>query len=267
MLLSITWDADPEIFRLGNFAIRWYSFFFALSFFMAYIIMHWIFTKENVSVKIMDQLTTYMILGPVIGARLGHVLFYQPALYLAHPLNIFKIWQGGLSSHGAGLGIIVALIIFSKQRKMSFLWLIDRLVIVMSLTGALIRIGNLMNSEIFGLPTSLPWGFIFLRSGLPAAAMVPRHPTQIYESLSCFIIFLVLLRLYRQNNGKPAPGLLFGLFMLLMPGIRFIIEFIKMPQVNFEQNLPINMGQILSIPMILTGIYFIYRSYRVCPDN
>jgi prolipoprotein diacylglyceryl transferase len=263
LFLSVTWNPAPEIFEIGGFAVRWYGLFFALSFFFGYLIMLRFFAKEKVPVKLLDELTTYMIIGTIIGARLGHVFFYEPAWYLAHPLKILQVWEGGLASHGAGIGIIGAILIFSHVRKKPFLWVMDRIVIVVALAGFLIRMGNLMNSEIYGLPTTLPWGFQFLRSITPGDALLPRHPTQIYEGLSYLAIFVLLLWHYYKKDGKPAMGYLFGLFMILVFGMRFLIEFIKEPQVGFEQGLFLNMGQLLSLPFVAAGIFFVYRAGRM----
>ena len=164
MLNYINWNVDPEIFRIGSFAVRWYGVLFASSFLFGYIIMLRFFKKENVPVNVLDSLTTYMVIGTIIGARLGHCLFYEPAYYLAHPVQILMVWEGGLASHGAAIGIILTIIIFAHYKKLHFLWVMDRVVIVVALSGLLIRTGNLMNSEIFGHITSMPWGFRFLRA-------------------------------------------------------------------------------------------------------
>ena len=250
MLLNfISWHVNPEIFHIGHFAIRWYGLLFALSFYFGYLIINQMFKKEGVPQKVLDQLTTYMLIGTVIGARLGHVLFYEPAWYFSHPLDILKIWEGGLASHGAAIGILLALWIFSKKSKRPFLWTIDRIVIVVALSGLLIRTGNLMNSEIFGKPTSLPWGFIFEHYD-----EVPRHPTQIYEGFSYLAIFLFLLNYYYRKNGAPTQGVCFGIFLIATFTMRFLIEFLKEPQVGFESKMVLNMGQLFSIPLILLGI-------------
>ncbi|MCK9203009.1 MAG: prolipoprotein diacylglyceryl transferase [Bacteroidales bacterium] len=262
MFQFITWNPSPEIFRIGSFAIRWYGLLFASSFFFGYLIMQRFFKKEDIPIKLLDELTTYMIIGTIVGARLGHVFFYEPSWYLAHPVKILAVWEGGLASHGAAIGIILALLIFSYVRKKPFLWVIDRIVIVVALSGFCIRMGNLMNSEIYGLPTDLPWGFRFIRSSIPSEGLVPRHPTQIYEGLSYLLIFFFLLWYYYKKDGKPAQGLLFGMFLVLVFGIRFFIEFIKEPQVGFERGMSLNMGQLLSIPFILTGIILIYLARR-----
>ena len=262
MIMSIVWDPSPEIFEIGGFAVRWYGLFFALSFFFGYLIMLKFFNREGVPVKLLDELTTYMIIGTIVGARLGHVFFYEPEWYLAHPVKILKVWEGGLASHGAGIGIILSILIFSYVRKKPFLWVMDRIVIVVALAGFLIRMGNLMNSEIYGLPTSLPWGFMFLKSTTPSDGLLPRHPTQIYEGLSYLAIFFILWWYYYKKDGKPALGFLFGLFMILVFGMRFLIEFIKEPQVGFEKNLTLNLGQMLSIPFVIAGIILVFLSMR-----
>lgn len=262
MLQFIVWSPSPEIFSIGSFAVRWYGLLFALSFFFGYIIMLQFFKKEGVPVKLLDELTTYMIIGTILGARLGHVFFYEPEWYLAHPIKILQIWEGGLASHGAGIGIIAALLIFSYLKKRPFLWVMDRIVIVVALAGFFIRMGNLMNSEIYGLPTTLPWGFKFVNSTAPEEGLVPRHPTQIYEGAAYLISFLILLWYYYKKDGKPALGMLFGMFLVMIFGVRIVIEFIKEPQVGFEKALVLNMGQLLSIPFVIAGLVFIYLASR-----
>jgi len=263
IISAITWNVDPEIFRVGSFAIRWYGLLFALGFVFGYIIMGSIFKKEKIPQKLLDTLTMYMVIGTVAGARLGHCLFYEPEFYLSHPLNILKIWEGGLASHGAAIGIIIALYFFSRKAKKSFLWIIDRVVIVVALAGFFIRMGNLMNSEIYGVETSLPWGFIFVRWG----ETVPRHPTQIYEALSYLLIFVLLYSIYLRKGIKLKDGYIFGLFLILLFSVRFLIEFIKEPQVGFEENMALNMGQLLSIPFVLLGIVILIRSKKQKKSN
>jgi len=246
----IHWHVNPEIFHIGHFAIRWYGLLFALAFLLGYIIVGNMFKKEGVPEKLLDKLTLYMALGTIIGARLGHVCFYEPAYYCQHPAEILKIWHGGLASHGAAIGILLALWIFAKETKRPFLWILDRIVVVVALSGFFIRSGNLMNSEIYGIPTRLPWGFIFERNG----ETVPKHPTQIYEALSYLIIFIILYWIYLKKKTKVVEGYLFSLFLILIFTARFFIEFIKENQVPFESRLPLDMGQLLSIPFVLTGI-------------
>ncbi len=247
---AINWDMNPEIFRIGNFAVRWYGLLFASGFFFGYLIFLKFFKKEGLSVELLDKLTIYMALGTVIGARLGHCLFYEPDYYLSNPIEILKIWRGGLASHGAAVGILVALVLWARKFKKSFIWIIDRIVVVVALAGACIRLGNLMNSEIYGLETALPWGFVFIRN----LEVVPKHPTQLYEALSYLLIFFLISWLYWKNDAKPRSGMLFGIFLVLVFGMRFLIEFIKEDQVAFEAGMFLNMGQWLSIPFVLGGI-------------
>jgi prolipoprotein diacylglyceryl transferase len=204
-----------------------------------------------------------MAAGTILGARLGHCLFYEPAYYLANPWEILKIWHGGLASHGAAVGIILALYLFSRRTKRPTIYILDRISITVALAGFLIRMGNLMNSEIYGIKTSLPWGFKFVRDypqGTPIEVIPSMHPTQIYEALAYLAGFLILLFIYNKANSKPKPGLLFGLFLIFIFGTRFLIEFIKQPQVDFEKDMILNMGQWLSIPLIIVGIGMIIWS-------
>lgn len=265
MLLNfITWNVDPEIFRIGNFAVRWYGLLFAMGFGFGYYIILNFLKKEKMPVKLLDQLTTYMVIATVIGARLGHCLFYQPDYYLANPVEILMVWQGGLASHGAAIGILLAIYIFSRRNKLSFWWTIDRIALVTALAGFFIRMGNLMNSEIFGDQTSLPWGFIFVRASdlSDAERLLPHHPTQIYEALCYLLIFALLILIYYKKDGKPREGSLISLFFLLVFSVRFLIEFIKLPQVGFEESMTLNMGQWLSLPFMLAGSIGLYLIYR-----
>jgi phosphatidylglycerol---prolipoprotein diacylglyceryl transferase len=255
---SITWNADPEIFRIGNFAIRWYGLLFASAFFFGYLIFLRIFKKEGISVELLDKLTMYTAIGTIVGARLGHTLFYEPGYYLSNPVEILKIWQGGLASHGAAIGILIALYYYSQKIRRPYLWIMDRIVIVVALGGFFIRMGNLMNSEIYGVQTSLPWGFIFVRAG----ETVARHPTQIYEGLSYLAIFFLLNTLYWRNDGKPRQGYLFSVFLILLFTVRFLIEFIKEAQVDFEAGMTLNMGQWLSLPFIIAGIVLLFLTFK-----
>ncbi|HOO67627.1 MAG TPA: prolipoprotein diacylglyceryl transferase [Bacteroidales bacterium] len=260
-LQIIPWNVDPEIFRIGNFAVRWYGLLFASGFVIGYYIMKKIFKNEGFGDATLDRLTVYVAIGTIVGARLGHCLFYEPAYYLARPLEILKIWHGGLASHGAAIGIPLALWLFARKERKPFIWAIDRVVIVVALAGVLIRLGNLMNSEIYGVETTLPWGFVFLRNGETA----PKHPTQIYEALAYLITFGVLMRIYWKNMGKQKPGLLFGVFLIMVFGFRFFVEYVKEDQVAFEAGMKLNMGQWLSIPLVLIGIAILIWAYRHKP--
>ncbi len=257
MINYIHWNVAPEIFKFGGFEVRWYGLLFALGFLVSYYIIKDMFKRENIEQDLLDKLTIYVGLGTVIGARLGHVLFYQPDYYAHHLLEVFQIWKGGLASHGAAIGILIALWLFVRKYKKSYLWILDKIVIVVAIAGAFVRIGNLMNSEIFGIPTTVPWAFIFERID-----NIPRHPTQIYESLSYILIFVILIYLYYKKQTWKKQGYIFGIFLILLFTARFFIEFIKDKQVDFEQTLPIDMGQILSIPFVLAGFYILFRSIK-----
>jgi len=257
-LLVIPWDVNPEIFRIGAFAVRWYGLLFASSFLFGYIIMLRIFKNENLGEALLDKLTIYMALGVILGARIGHCFFYEPAYYLQHPLEILMIWHGGLASHGAGVGILLAVWLFARKEKRDFFWVIDRIAIVVALSGVFIRMGNLMNSEIYGVETTLPWGFVFLRND----EVAPKHPTQIYEALAYLAIFILLYRIYWSKKGQHLEGLLISLICVLIFSARFLIEFIKEDQVGFEASMKLNMGQWLSIPFVLLGLAGIYWSIK-----
>ena len=263
--LFVTWDVDPNLLNLenvpiiGQLTIRYYGVLFAAAFVFGYLLFMRIFKTEGISVEVLDRLTLYMVIGTVVGARLGHVFFYQPDYYLSHPHEILYIWHGGLASHGAAIGIMVALYLFVRKEKKPYIWILDRMSIAVALSGFFIRMGNLMNSEIYGVETDLPWGFVFVRNN----EILPKHPTQIYEALAYLAIFFVLYRLYFRNKGKFKPGLLFGLFMILVFTARFLIEFIKEVQVPFEQGMALNMGQWLSLPFIILGVILLYRMMKL----
>lgn len=257
MIAYIHWNVSPEIFSIGPFTIRWYGFLFASGFLIGYYLMQVIYKREQKPVAHLDTLLWHVILGTVIGARLGHCLFYEPAHYLANPLEILKIWEGGLASHGGTIGVFIALWLYSRKHPQEpFGWLADRLTIPTALTATFIRLGNLFNSEIYGKISTVPWAFVFERIDPH-----PRHPTQIYEATVYFLLFLLLLYLYYnrpslwQKTYRPL-----GLFMIWVFGWRLVIELVKEVQVDFEKVLPLNMGQMLSIPMIAIGLYFIFRS-------
>jgi prolipoprotein diacylglyceryl transferase len=260
---AITWNVDPEIFSIGQLSIRWYGLMFAMAFLSGYLVFTRFLATERLSSEMMDQLLIYIAVGTVVGARLGHCFFYEPDYFLANPLEILKIWKGGLASHGAAIGIPLALWLYIRKHKLSFLWLIDRIVIVVALGGAFIRLGNLFNSEIYGLPTELPWGFEFVRDRLydsntgDLLPTVARHPTQLYESLSYILIFVALFIFYRKRYKKVRDGFIFGVFMILLFSARFFIEFVKNDQVAFEAGMQFNMGQLLSLPFILAGVAMI----------
>ncbi|MCX7735934.1 MAG: prolipoprotein diacylglyceryl transferase [Candidatus Kapabacteria bacterium] len=255
---SIVWSVSPEIIQLGPIHIRWYGLLFALGFILGYTIMSWIFKVENKSPKALESLTIYLVLGTVIGARLGHCLFYEPDYYLSNPIEILYVWKGGLASHGAGIGILLALLLFHLRFKdIKLLWLFDRVVIPVALAAFLVRMGNLFNSEIIGRPADVPWAFIFT-----SVDNIPRHPSQLYEGISYLVIFIIIFFIYKKYKANLPTGRLAGIFLTLLFSARFVIEFFKETQADFEKTLPLYMGQFLSIPFILLGLYFLFYSFK-----
>lgn len=258
MLDFVVWNADPVLFSLGPFSVRWYGLAFAIGFFIGYKIVEAMFKHEGAPERWLGILLAYVIVGTIVGARLGHVFFYQWDYYSQHPVEILKIWEGGLASHGGTIAIIIMVFLFSWiVAKKPASWTFDKLVIPIALVGGLIRLGNLMNSEIYGCETSLPWGFIFVREG----ETVPKHPTQIYEALCYFVLFAILMWMYWKRNAEERPWLITGIFFIGIFLPRFLIEYIKNVQVAKEVNMisewGVNMGQILSIPFILLGIFLV----------
>lgn len=232
---------------------------FASSFFFGYIIMQRMFKNEGLDEVVLDRLTIYMAVGTIVGARLGHCFFYEPAFYLRHPLEIILIWHGGLASHGAAIGILLALWLFERKEKKGYAWVLDRIAVIVALSGFLIRMGNLMNSEIYGIETTVPWGLVFLRNN----EVAPKHPTQIYEGLTYLFIFFLLFYMYWRKKGDVYQGLLISIFLILVFTSRFLIEFLKEDQVAFESTMKLNMGQWLSIPFILMGLAGLYFSLKI----
>ena len=361
MFSFIIWDVSPEIFRAEVFGFllepRWYGLLFALGFLIGQQILFYIFKQENRPAQDVETLTVYMLLATVIGARLGHVLFYEPEQYLKNPLEILKVWHGGLASHGAAIAILFTFWLYVRKRRNSgqtYFWIADRIVIIVALCGCLIRLGNLMNAEIIGKPTNAAWGFVFagparhapypeperilkvrternpvlqdtvvagqafvplivkvypdkelassdmnsfaqrdfptalqqsaevrehfnwnLRSFAPVVTSengqsvasvqvygIPRHPAQLYESVSCFLLFILLFWIWHRYKARTPQGLLLGIFLIVCFGLRFAYEYLKEPQVAFEEELPLYMGQWLSIPAVLAGIVIIIFALR-----
>ncbi len=266
--LSITWNPDPELIALGPIHLRYYGVLFVGAFIASYYVMLHIFKCEKIPVALLDKLTINIAVATLIGARLGHCLFYQPDYFLGHPLEMILpiqftphfrfIGYQGLASHGAAIGILIGIWYWCRKHKKPYLWLLDRIGIVIALAGVFIRIGNLMNSEIYGDATTLPWGFIFVQAG----ETLPHHPTQLYEALSYLVIFFVLYTLYKRKQTQLPRGFQFGLFLILLFSARFLIEFIKEPQVGFEASMALNMGQLLSLPFILAGAGLLVWSLR-----
>ena len=280
--------------------LRWYGLLFALGFVVSTPLFQHIFRSEHVSPRWVDVLTIYMVVGTVVGARLGHIFFYEPDMLLKDPVEVVKIWHGGLASHGATLGIPLACWLFARQNKFDALWVLDRMVLAVGIGGACIRLGNFMNSEIGGYPTTVPWAVVFPRdtahllpatSPLPAGAVqvvrpvrgsdgeesgqvlpantpnrpgalmaVPRHPTQLYEALYCVLLVSLVYYLWNRTKERTPRGLLLGLFMGLLFTQRFLGEFLKEAQVAFEKDHLLNQGQLLSLPAILVGLWVLWRA-------
>lgn len=255
----IVWNANPML--IDSFiSVRWYGLMFAIGFIVGYEIVSRMFKHEGAPERWLGSLLLWVVAGTIIGARLGHVCFYEWDIYSQHPIDILKIWEGGLASHGGAIGIIIAIFLFSLiTTKRNPLWTFDRLVVPVALVGAMIRIGNLMNSEIFGGPTDLPWGFMFIRSRqwLEMYPGVPVHPTQIYEALCYLALFGLLMWMYWKKNAQERQGLIFGIFLIGIFLPRFIIEFIKNDQVAREASMALNIGQQLSIPFVIAGIILV----------
>ena len=293
MILNyITWNVDPVLFHLGSLQVRWYGLLWALGFLIGYFIMKRIYQREKMAEDALDKLLIYMLVSTVVGARLGHCLFYEPDYYLSNPLKIFAVWEGGLASHGGAIGILIGLWLYvrnynkSKKEKndlqhINYIWILDRIVVAVCLVGALIRVGNVMNHEIYGTPTSLPWGFVFLRGSeqfcgtfdnytpcfawdapCPPSEWLPCHPTGLYEAFFCLVAMGILLWMYYKHDlGHKQPGLMFGTFLVIIFGSRICIEFLKNVQVEFERNMVFDMGQWLSVPFVLIGIGMIVWSF------
>ncbi|MDT3361306.1 MAG: prolipoprotein diacylglyceryl transferase [Bacteroidota bacterium] len=264
-ILAIIWNANPELFHIGGFAVRWYSLLFVSGFILGFFIFQWFFKREKLDPRILDSLLVTLIVGTIVGARLGHCLFYQPNYYLGSWegfLEIFMPWEGGLASHGGTIALFIAMWWFAhkygKRHGFDFVWLVDHLSIAVCFAATFIRLGNLFNSEIYGGVTNLPWGFVFVRNG----ETEPHHPTQLYEALSYLILGLVLLAIYKYRSEKTWRGTFIGIFLIGCFGSRFLIEFIKNDQVDFEAGMALNMGQILSIPFVLLGIGFLVYAYK-----
>ncbi|MDR1897638.1 MAG: prolipoprotein diacylglyceryl transferase [Prevotellaceae bacterium] len=262
-LLSVTWDASPYIF----WGLRWYALMFLISFALGLWIYKNMILREHRPISLFDNVWMPVFIATIAGARLGHCLFYDPGYFLAHPLEIILpvrfspfefVGYQGLASHGAAVGILLGLYYYSRKNKVPYLWTLDRVVITIALAGFFIRMGNLMNSEVYGHETNLPWGFIFVRRG----ETLPKHPTQIYEALCYLLIFIFLYMLYLKKRPPFRDGVIFSLFLILLFGARFCIEFVKEVQEDFEKNMILDMGQILSIPLILAGVILLIGLYK-----
>lgn len=268
----IRWNIDPEIANILGFSWRYYGTLFVTGILLCIAVLKWIFKRENIALENLDTLTIYGVFGIFAGARLGHCLFYEPAYYFTHPLEMLLPIQVtadgriqftgylGLASHGGALGLILSLVFYSRKTGQSLLATIDLLAVVAALGATFIRLANLMNSEIIGMPTTMPWAFIFER-----VDSVPRHPAQLYEAILYLLIFGIMLLLYTTRREKLKKGFFFGLVLVLIFTARFFVEFVKEDQVAFEDGMILNMGQLLSLPYIFTGIGFL--AYSLLQNN
>lgn len=243
------WDLDPVLFTLGPITIYWYGLFFAAAILVGYQLMSWIYRRENQSTGSLDSLLVYAVIGIIVGARLGHCLFYDPAYYLNNPLKILAIWEGGLASHGGGIGLLLAVYLFCQKTGQNYLWLLDRLALPTALFGFFVRTGNFFNSEIVGLPSDVPWAIVFARID-----DLPRHPTQLYEAFSYLAIFALLFCCYRFTKIKQFPGAILGLLLFLVFSARFLLEFVKTQQEAYATGIALTTGQLLSIPFLIAGV-------------
>lgn len=261
-MTPFVWNADPVLFELGPLSVKWYGLLFATGFLVGYAIMSRIYRLESKPQEDLGTLLLYMMVATVIGARLGHCFFYAPGYYLSNPLEIVKVWNGGLASHGGAIGITFGLWFYSlRHPSQPFLWLIDRIAIPTALAGSFIRLGNFFNSEIIGEPTDLPWAVVFAR-----VDDIPRHPAQLYESVAYLLVFGVLAavytRLYRGHGSDMPRGRILGLFLVFVFSARVLIEIVKTPQAAYSLPVALSVGQLLSIPAVLIGIWLVWRSFR-----
>jgi phosphatidylglycerol:prolipoprotein diacylglycerol transferase len=267
VFLELFWNTDPVMLSIGSFELRYYTLGFLLAFVLGYRILTGVFDKDGLKREQLDSFTMHVLLGTILGARFGHCLFYEFEYYKTRPLEMILPFRflpeggitftgfQGLASHGAVIGILLAVFLFSRKNKLNMLWVLDRLVIVVALGGTFIRLGNFFNSEILGKASNLPWAVVFKRED-----EVPRHPTQIYEAISYFAIFILLWLMYKKGIRDAAKGILFGWFLILIFGFRIFWEFFKENQEDFEAGMLMNMGQLLSIPLVLAGMYFVLKT-------
>lgn len=273
MILGIDWKVDAQIID-GWSTPNLYGLLFVSGLIIGFFVIKKMFKSEGISEEWLDKLLLYMVIATIVGARLGHVLFYGPYFgsdgYFSNPINIIKVWEGGLASHGGAIAILIALYIYSKKvSKKPMLWILDRVVAPIAIAGCFIRLGNLVNHEIVGNPTDLPWGFKFHYESISNMVLVDgelvhvyRHPAQLYESIAYFLIFILLYNLFWRTNLKEKLGYIFGVFLVVLWGARFLIEFVKIPQETYEMTIPLNTGQLLSIPFIIAGIYIMLKANK-----
>ena len=246
------WNADPVALVLGPLKIHWYGVLFASGLLAGLFIVRWIYARESISLDAVDPLFIYMVAGIVVGARLGHCLFYDPGYYIANPTKLIAVWEGGLASHGGAMGALVAVWFYHFKWELPYLWILDRLAVATGLAACSIRLGNFFNSEIIGEATLVPWAVIFQR-----VDALPRHPTQLYEAIAYILIFVIVLWAYLKTALDEHPGGLLGLLLSLVFCARFAIEYLKTPQSEYALPFPLTMGQALSIPFIIGGLFLL----------
>ena len=251
-MTHFVWNMDPILLHLGPMLLRWYGLFFVGSFFIGMALVRWIFRRENIPSDDTDNLLLLSLLGTVVGARLMHCFAYQPEYFLNHPMEILKVWKGGLASHGGMLGMMAVLYWYARTRKLSYVWLLSRLTIPGMIVAASVRLGNFFNSEILGLPTDVPWAVVFARIDA-----LPRHPVQLYEAGSYLVVFGILLVIYLRAQPTFSTRILPGIFLVLLFGSRFVLEYFKTRQADYVTSLPFTTGQMLSLPMIALGLLWI----------
>ncbi len=256
------WNADPVLASLGPITVHWYGALFAFAIISGQQVLKWCYIQEKIAVESLDDLLMYAVLGIVVGARLAHCFFYDPSYYFTHPLKILAVWEGGLASHGGGLGVIIAGYFYQKRHKISFVWLLDRLAISTALFGFFVRLGNFINSEIIGIPSNVPWAIVFTRID-----NLPRHPAQLYEALSYLTIFCLLFAAYRFSNIKRYSGALLGSFLVLVFTARFLIETVKTKQAAYNSDIIFSTGQLLSIPFFVVGLVLVFRAYSLAKTS
>jgi len=256
------WSTDPTIFKFSFLQLRWYSLFFIGSFILGYFIIKKIFLAEGKSVKNLDDLLLYSLTGAIIGARIAHCLFYEPEYYLSHPIEILYVWKGGLASHGGMLGVLIVFYIYAKKNNISYMWLLSRMTIPGALVAASVRFGNFFNSEILGKESHLPWAVVFKR-----VDNIPRHPVQLYEAFSYLVIASILWIIYKKTHPNFATKLLPGVFATLLFSVRFLLEFVKTKQATYSLDIPLTVGQMLSLPFILLGIGWIIWAFKTTPKE
>ena len=247
---NMEWNIDPVLFSFGSLKVHWYGVLFALGVASGFNTMKRIFINEKRSLAELDSLLVTSIVGIIVGARLGHCLFYDPNYYFEHPLKIIAIWEGGLASHGGGLGVLIAALYHAKRHNIGKLWLLDRLAISTAIFAFFVRLANFANSEILGTSSNLPWAIVFQR-----VDNFPRHPAQLYESVCYLAIFVLLWSIYRKTNISRFDGAILGIFLTLVFSARFMIEFVKVKQAAYTTDLALTLGQLLSVPFLIVGLF------------